>query len=454
MKLPFHYQFILAPLLIVVMLAGLVAYTLIELGNINEANEVTRQWELVLDRSQAALADIGRVNQIIHDLDSSLRLQQDDNFFDYLEQTRILAGDLVDPYLLNQVTPELRQQLIHGANLLNTPEKISTQKLGRTLDGIRPALEQQQKLFAAQRRTSYIDFHRKLLVIIGRLSTVLLTVLLLCISLAVGLGLWGLYVLRRRLKRMNENTQATCVEDINTTVIPIKPRDELDQLEISLANMTRRLLHVVSVEHVLRGVENERRRIAMDMHDGVLADLTVINRKLDNIQNGSVGTAAICEVRAEVDDIIRNLRRTIDDLHPQVLEILGLEPALRSLLDRYSAVAGFPNCHFEFDSTIEAIIPLHTKLSLFRIISEAVNNVVKHARCDRLEISLRLVKQQLIVNVEDNGVGMVATPNASGHGCANMTERAQLLGATVKWRAARFASGACFELILPLPLAV
>lgn len=452
MKLPFRYQFILAPLLIVVMLAALVAYTLFELTNINQANEVTRQWELVADRSQAALADITRLNQVVHELNSKQLLQQDDNFFTYLEQTRILADDLIDPYLLGQVTPELRQQLIQGEKLLREPERINPLALSDTLNGMRPMLERQQKLFSAQRRASYIDFHRKLLVIIARLSIVLPTVLLLCIALAIGLGLWGLYVVRRRLKHLNENAQAACVNDTMPVTVPLKPRDELDDLEICLANMTTRLLHVVSVKNVLHGVENERRRIAMDMHDGVLADLTAINRKLDSLRGGPTDVATIGKVRAEVDDIIRNLRRTIDDLHPQVLEILGLESALRSLLERYSAVAGFPNYHFEFDPRIETAISLQVKLSLFRILTEAINNVVKHAHCDRFEVSLRLVAQQLIVSVEDNGVGMGPVRNAASHGCANMTERAQLIGATVHWRDARFASGTRFELILLLPL--
>lgn len=452
MKLPFRYQFVLAPSLIVVILAALVAYTLVELANINQANEVTRQWELVSDRSQSALADISRLEQIIHDLNSKQQLQEDDHFFNYLEQTRIVADDFSDTYLIGQLSSELRMQLRQSEKLLREPERVEPMTLGSALSELRPLLEKQQKLFAAQRRASYIDFHRSLLVIIARMSVVLPTVLLLCIVLAIGLGLRGLFIIRRRLAQLNENAQAACVSNWLPAIETTAPRDELDDLEICLANMTKRLLHVVSVENVLHGVENERRRIAMDMHDGVLADLTVINRKLDSIQDGSVEAAAIRAIRVEVDDIIGNLRRTIDDLHPQVLEILGLEPALRSLLDRYSAVSEFPQCHFEFAAEIDTVIPPPVKLSLFRILTEAINNVVKHAHGDRLEICLRLVAQQLIVNVEDNGVGMDSAANGTGHGCANMAERAQLLGATVQWRAARFSSGTCFELVLPLAL--
>lgn len=452
MKLPFRYQFILAPSIIVFMLAALVAYTLVELANINAANEVTRQSAIVLDRNLTALSGITRLNQIIHAINSQHDLQQDDNYFSYLEQARILSDVLTDPYLLGQLSPELQQQVNQSEHLLRKPEHVDTAVLSHSLSALSPLLEHQQKIFSAQRRASYIDFHRKLLIIISRLSTVLLTVLLLCIAVATGLGLWGLHVIRRRLTQLSDNARAAHGGAPAPITHPNFARDELDELDIYLASMTTRLLHVVSVENVLRGVENERRRIAMDMHDGVLADLTAINRKLDSLSNDSSERDEIHTVRTEVDDIIRNLRRTIDDLHPQVLEILGLESALRSLLERYSAVTDFPHYHIEFDPIIETVIPLHYKLNLFRILTEAINNVVKHARCERFEVSLRLLAQQLLVSVEDNGIGMQLTENLTSHGCANITERAQLIGATVQWRTARFATGTCFELTLSLPV--
>jgi signal transduction histidine kinase len=452
MKLPFRYQFNLAPFTIVALLACLVAYTLFELSTISQNNEVNRQWEILTDRIQTAIASANRLNSVIAELSSSQDIQQDEHFFNFLEQTGILSDSLLDPVLLEQIPPELRLKIKDSEQLLREPERTDPTVISDSITALLPTLEYQYKIFAAQRRTAFIDNHKKLVIISSRMTTILLSGLILCIVLASGLAFWGLTVTRRRLKHLTHRAHAISVGDNLPLPAPATARDELDDLEMFLTNMTSRLLNVVSMENVLHGAENERRRIAMDMHDGVLADLTAINRRLDSLITNSITQNHIKSLRADVDDIINHLRCTIDDLHPQVLETLGLEAALQSYLDRHSMIAGFPNYHFEFDKSVEEFLPMDRKINLFRIITEAINNVIKHAHCDRFEVCLRIAPQQLLVTVEDNGVGMAENTKTSGHGCANIAERAHLVGATVQWRASRFTSGTCFELILPLKL--
>jgi signal transduction histidine kinase len=105
---------------------------------------------------------------------------------------------------------------------------------------------------------------------------------------------------------------------------------------------------------------------------------------------------------------------------------------------------------FEFDARAERVLNSYQKLMLFRVLSEAVTNVFKHARGDRLEVSARLIDTQLIAVVEDNGVGTPPYEYGNGHGCLNIRERARLIGAAVQWRASRFSQGTCFELTLPV----
>ncbi|WP_126454996.1 sensor histidine kinase [Sulfuriflexus mobilis] len=458
MKLPFRYQFILAPFIIVVLLACLVAYTLLELSYINKANEITRQWAIISDRAQTAISSARQLNTIIREL-SSEDIQQDEQFFSYLEQTRILSDSLHIPYLLEQVSPELRQLITDSGQLLREPEHVRPEAISLSLERLLPALEYQAKIFTAQRRTTFIDNHHKLVAISSRLTTVLLTALIICISLATGLALWGLTITRRRLKRLTQRAHDVCTGDSVPLPAPVDTRDELDDLELCLANMTTRLLQVVSVENVLLGVEGERRRIAMDMHDGVLADLTAINRRLDKLntsiaKQGGIKNDEINAMRADVDNVIDNLRCTIDDLHPQVLETLGLESALHSYIERHRGrdgmTASFQNVHFEFDQRIDSSLSTRDKINLFRIIAEAINNVIKHAQGDRLEISLRIVQDKIIACIEDNGIGMPKEIRGDGHGCANISERARLIGAKIQWRTSRFSQGTCFELSLRL----
>ena len=288
MKLPFRYQFILAPFIIVALLACLVAYTLLELSTINQNNEINRQWEILTDRIQTAIASANRLNRVISELSSSRDIQQDDQFFNFLEQAAVLSDSMLDPTLLEQIPPNLRRQIKDSELLLREPERTDPAAISDSITELLPALEYQYKIFAAQRRTAFINAHKKLVVISSQMTTVLLTGLILCIILASALAFWGFTVTRRRLNQLTLRAHAMSVGDNVTLPAPAISRDELDDLEIFLANMTTRLLNAVSVENVLRGAEKERRRIAMDMHDGVLADLTAVNRQFDSLSPDSL----------------------------------------------------------------------------------------------------------------------------------------------------------------------
>ncbi len=451
MKLSFRFQFILAPFIIVIILACLIVYTLYELSNINRENKITRRWEVLTNRIQASIASANRVNKVIGEMKNANNTQQDDNYFDYIEQTKILSNSLLDVNLLSQISAELRQQIKQKEQMIRDPDRVKPEEFARQLISLMPALEHQNKIFAAQRRSAYIENHHKLVRISSRMTMILVAALIFCIVLAAGLGLWGLRVLRRRLNSLTQRANSTCVDSLGLAPAPLFHKgDELDQLDTCISNMISQLVNVLGVESVLKGAENERRRIAMDMHDGILADLTSINRKVDNIASMQNRKEGLTNLRLDIDNIISSLRSTIDDLHPQVLEILGLEPALKSFLDRNHALPGFPDCHFECDQAIEQMISIDYKLNLFRIVVEAIHNVIKHARCDKFEVCLRIIQQQLLVTIEDNGVGMPENNVFSGHGCLNMSERARMLGAEIKWRRSRFASGTCVELKLLL----
>ena len=103
MKLPFRYQFILAPSITVILLACLVAYTSYELERIYNENEATVYWEIVNDNVQTAVATANRLSKTISDFNDEQTPQQDDNFFNYLEQTQIFADNIYDQNLLDQV---------------------------------------------------------------------------------------------------------------------------------------------------------------------------------------------------------------------------------------------------------------------------------------------------------------------------------------------------------------
>lgn len=450
MKLPFRYQFLLAPAITVLILILLVAYTLIELSKIYAVNEKTKNWEVLTDRVQIAIASINRLSQVVSEMPLEQRSPDNDQYFRYLEQANIVYDTLFEPELHAQLPASLSADIEKYESLLREPERESPQLIVESINSLLPALEYQYKLFVAQRRSNFIDSHRQIVAISIRMTIILLGGLLLCIALAIGFTIWGLRVTRHRLSQLTHRAHSVSTNseaNINNRSLV---KDELDDLAICLANMTQRVLSIVSAENILRGAENERRRIAMDMHDGVLADLTAINRKLHHLQDSTSTNQTLLPISNDVNAVIDALRRTIDDLHPQVLDTLGLEASLRSLLDRRRSVAAFPEFHLEFSGELENSLSMEQKLALFRIIGEAISNAVNHSACERIEISLRRVGGQLIVTVEDNGVGINEAEIANGHGFANIKERAQFIGASVQWRHSRFSSGTCFELTMLL----
>lgn len=456
MHIPFRYQFILSPAVIILLLTGLVAYTLFELPHIRRESETTRQWELVTDRVQVLIAVATRLDHLAMEMAAAPAGTRDEMLFEYIEQTQIYLDNIQLPELLERAPEDIRGVILASEAMLREPDRVDPNLARITLGAVIPGLESLYNEFLSQRRIAYIDYHKRLIVIIPRLIGISLSVLLLCIVLGVGLAFWGLRVTRLRLQVLTQNALMVRVGD--PVAAPAHPRaaDEIDQLEQHLTTMTQRLTEVVAVEKVLQGVEDERRRIAMDMHDGVLADLTALSRSFDHASPGGTILPRSADLGRNIAEIAESIRRIIDDLHPQALDILGLEAALRSYLDRHGSGPSGPAHHLAFDPAVENALTPSQKINLFRIATEAIHNVIRHAQCSRYEVALRVVTQRLVLTIEDNGIGMpsvLPVQAAQGrHGCLNITERARAIGAQTEWVASRFSSGTRFELKLPLAL--
>jgi len=450
MKLPFRLQFLLAPTITVIILFLLVAYTLVELSKIYDVNEGNKNWEVITDKMQITVASISRLATIARDIAGEKNIADDEQYFRYLEQTNIVYDNLFDP-TLNALLPDTLIAKIKPLEaILHVPERADPQIIVASLNDLLPDLEYQYKLFVAQRRSVFIDSHRKIVSISIRMTIVLLATLTMCIALASIISVWGFRVTKNRLRQLAQISYSVCSDGNSIAINDNGEIDEIDELATCLSKMTQRVNGYTDIKHVLEGVENERRRIAMDVHDGVLSDLTAINRKLKAIVSADAADDKLESVREDVNDVIQHLRQTIDDLHPQVLETLGLEASVKSFLQRRSIVGEFPKFHFEFVNELENALSMQQKLALFRIVCEAINNSVNHSNGDQVEVSLRRVADQLVVSVEDNGKGISENEVNGGHGFANIKERAKIIFAKVSWRHSRFSSGTLFELNMPL----
>jgi signal transduction histidine kinase len=214
---------------------------------------------------------------------------------------------------------------------------------------------------------------------------------------------------------------------------------------------TRRLL----LNQVLAAQEEERKRIARELHDELAQGLTVLIRDLEHGAGPAAGgdvslQTHVRNTRALALRILEQTRRLIFDLRPSALDDLGLVPALRRYARRHLDIAGI---ELQVDvSGQKRRLPPHVETALFRIGQEAVTNVVKHAQASRVRLTLYFDPAYVALAVTDNGNGF--EPKAVMRGSRNigllgMQERAALLGGRLEINS-RPGAGTSVQVNIPL----
>jgi len=190
------------------------------------------------------------------------------------------------------------------------------------------------------------------------------------------------------------------------------------------------------LQQITKAQEEERARIARELHDDTSQELVVLSRRLGNFIStaGRLSTQDITrleELKQQIDKLFEEVHRFSQDLRPSVLDDLGLLPALESLSSDSTQ-------HFGLATAMGAIgsvrrLPPETELVLFRIAQEALRNVCKHAEASKAWITLEFSDDRVVLSVNDNGrgfelprmIGELATVGKLG--LAGMQERAQLI---------------------------
>jgi len=183
--------------------------------------------------------------------------------------------------------------------------------------------------------------------------------------------------------------------------------------------------------------ENERRRIAADLHDGLGQALGLVVMSLENSTNllgqGQPEKAAECldRLKPKVREALDELRRIAMNLRPATLDSLGVLATLSWHLREIEAACPGITIERSFE-VAEAEVPQTLRTPIFRILQEAGSNAIKHGRADQITVRLAKVHGVLELTVEDNGKGFDAHARNGdalvnqGHGLQNMRERAEL----------------------------
>ncbi|MEW6244715.1 MAG: PAS domain S-box protein [Bacillota bacterium] len=185
---------------------------------------------------------------------------------------------------------------------------------------------------------------------------------------------------------------------------------------------------------VTRAQEEERKRIARELHDTTVQALVAISRRLDLgaqeiHSNPRSAKERILEATELLDATLEELRRTTRDLRPPMLDDLGLLPALEWLIARFGKEA-----HVETEVLVDGTpckLDPDAELTVFRVVQESLNNVLKHANASRVTVSLQYGRRMVTAIVKDDGAGFggIAEGRARGGlGLLGMQERAYLVG--------------------------
>ncbi|MCC6624323.1 MAG: sensor histidine kinase, partial [Deltaproteobacteria bacterium] len=179
---------------------------------------------------------------------------------------------------------------------------------------------------------------------------------------------------------------------------------------------------------LVRGQEDERRRLARARHDGGGQVLTLLAIELEREAAREPDPARgerLRERSAMINGLLLDLRRLSHDLHPATLDQLGLGAALRELAGQHRGALAV---EVALEGTVE--LPPDVAVHLFRIAQAALTNVVRHARARRAVLTLARAADGVRLVIEDDGVGFVAGASATGLGLVGMRERAAWLGGT------------------------
>lgn len=189
---------------------------------------------------------------------------------------------------------------------------------------------------------------------------------------------------------------------------------------------------------ILEGQEEERKRIAMDIHDGIGQMLTSLKYQMESIDFNQEEKARqkLGEIDQLIKEIIKEVRKVTFNLKPTVLGDYGLQAGLNVFIQEIGKLTGI-DLQYRTSGSISRL-PQKVENNIFRIVQEAINNAIKYSETNKITVSLKEIENELVITVSDAGKGfdtkIVEAGSAnldSGRGFFNMYERTEYLNGTL-----------------------
>lgn len=183
---------------------------------------------------------------------------------------------------------------------------------------------------------------------------------------------------------------------------------------------------IKSINAMLEGQETERKRIAEDLHDRLGSKLAAVKLHFESIEELSKNSNTGGKLSVLIDEAVSDVRAIAHNMLSGVLDKFGLVAALNDLTETIN-LSGKLEVRF-ISHGIDDRLPGELELNLYRIIQELLANVLKHSKANEVDIQLNKFNDELVVTVEDNGVGFEIDKHKKGVGLKNISSRVNKIG--------------------------
>jgi two-component system NarL family sensor kinase len=200
---------------------------------------------------------------------------------------------------------------------------------------------------------------------------------------------------------------------------------------ISIVRQQRRYRQLAQqkINAEITTLENERRRIAADLHDEVGPLLSAVKLQINHIDgNSDEEQALIQKSSTHIDDIIRKMREISNDLLPNTLVRRGLPAAIQDFIGKLKNAS---NIQIDFQHSDAVRFDTSIEVNMYRIVQEIIHNSIKHSQAAHLRIRLHMSEKILRLSTEDDGVGFdyeQMRKTKGGLGLLNLQSRTDVMG--------------------------
>jgi two-component system sensor histidine kinase UhpB len=205
-------------------------------------------------------------------------------------------------------------------------------------------------------------------------------------------------------------------------------------------------------EHLQTATEDERRKVAAGIHDGLGQNLLALRIDVALLERRTSGSHVRLHRRVQnaigtLDATIASVRDIINSVRPGILD-LGLDAALEWQLGQFQRHHGI-SCKLEVQGTL-APVDARLTAAVFRIVQESLDNVARHAQAARVDVALAATPEGLSLSIIDNGVGMEEKAEGAGFGLRAIRERVDALGGELRINSG-YGGGTALSIQIPQP---